>query len=466
MKALARLAKSASSGRSLLIASCGPLLAVVACAAIPLYIATKNGEAAEALSRAHLAASILAETAAYDVSQGDSTAATRSMHAVMAAEPAVRQISLLDGNRAPLVAFGDVSRDQQYEIVEVPIQRADFLRDGVPSVKGFVRVFVAPPTVSADILANMIRAELAMVLIGGAGLVAAVYLTRRVSVPLDLATQSVRALSRMELEKVNALLARGQLGELHQDIEILSHQLAQSRQREIEASQTRDLRALVSATSRETKDKQRLLDYGDKLIEKERERIANEIHDELGSGLVGIRLQAEALARKAHSLNQDSLEAIARQIVTTSTHLYDGTRNIAQQLRPEMLELLGLGGAIEEIVRQLNEAHAQCRFNYQPLPPIEDPKGELSITAFRVTQEALTNIVKHAKATNVDVTLSPAESPRHVRIVVADNGQGFGASGTEGAGLGLLGMRERIERVGGVMSVKSDAAGTVLTFVL
>ena len=294
MNALARLARNASTERSLLIASCGPLLAVAVCAAISLYFAVTSIGVAEATFRARLAASVLASTAIYDLSQGDRTAATRSMRGVMAAEPAIRQIALLDSNRTPLLAIGEVSRDDRYEPMEVPFQQVE-PGQGVPAIKGFVRVFAAPPAISAETRANLIRAELVILLVGCAGLGAAAHLTRRVSVPLASATQSVRALSRMELENVSTSSATGELGELNQDIENLSQHLAQSRQREHDTltSQTRDLRALLSATSRETKDKQRLLDYGDKLIEKERERIANEVHDQLGGGLVSIRLQAD-----------------------------------------------------------------------------------------------------------------------------------------------------------------------------
>ena len=452
----------------LLIAACAPLLAALFAAAAIVYVGIKGDQAAELSLKARLVASALAESAQYDFLQGDRAAARRSMQAVLAAEPSVRQITLLDAGRTPLLAFGEAPKDEPYESVEVALQQIDSAQEPVPRHKGYVRVFISKPQLSPSKRSHLFDAAMALLLVGAASVAAAVTLVRRVSVPLKHATRCLQGLAMSEVEQARLLPADGILGDLHGSIRTLAQHLTDSQERGQAqlASQTRDLHALLSATARETKDKQRLLDYGDKLIEKERERIASEIHDQLGGGLVSIRLQAEALARRAKNLGQEGLESIARQIVSTLTELYDGTRSITRQLRPEVLEMLGLGGAIEEMVRHLDESHPQCRFKYQPISPVPDPKGEYSITAFRVVQEALTNIIKHAKAKNVDVTLSSAEGPRHLRIVVADDGQGMEQSKGDGAGLGMMGMQERVERVGGVMSIKSDGTGTVLTFVL
>lgn len=464
----ARSAKRVSIETRLLVAACAPLLAALLCAASVVYVGIRGDEAAELKLRARLVASALAESAQYDFLQGDRAAARRSMQAVLAAEPSVRQITLLDGGRTPLLAFGEAPRDEPYESVEVALQQVDAGQEPVPRHKGYVRVFISKLELSSSKRAHLVEAGIALVLVGVASVVAVVSLIRRVSVPLESAARCLHDVSKFELEQARLLPLDGVMGDVHGSIRTLAEHLMESQERGQAqlASQTRDLHALVSATARETRDKQRLLDYGDKLVEKERERIASEIHDQLGGGLVSIRLQAEALARKAKHLGQEGLESIARKIVSTSTELYDGTRSITRQLRPEVLEMLGLGGAIEEMVRQLDESHPHCRFRYQPISPVPDPKGEYSITAFRVVQEALTNIIKHAKAKNVDVTLSTAEAPRHLRIVVADDGQGMEKSKSEGTGLGMMGMKERIERVGGVMSVKSDGTGTALTFVL
>ena len=461
-------AKRVSIEARLLIAACAPLLAALLCAATIVYVGIKGDQAADLTLKARLVASALAESAQYDFLQGDRAAARRSMQAVLAAEPSVRQITLLDAGRTPLLAFGEVPKDEPYESVEVALQQVDSGQEHVPRHKGYVRVFISSPQLSSSKRSHLLEAGIALFLVGVASVAAAVSLVRRVSVPLENAARCLHGLSKFEVEQARLLPLDGVLGDLHGSIRTLAQHLTDSQERGQAqlTSQTRDLHALLSATAREAKDKQRLLDYGDKLIEKERERIASEIHDQLGGGLVSIRLQAEALARKAKNLGQEGLESIARQIVSTLTELYDGTRSITRQLRPEVLEMLGLGGAIEEMVRQLDESHPQCRFKYQPISPVPDPKGEYSITAFRVVQEALTNIIKHAKAKNVDVTLSSAEGPRHLRIVVADDGQGMEKSKGEGTGLGMMGMQERVERVGGVMSIKSDGTGTVLTFVL
>ncbi|MCW7536751.1 histidine kinase [Aquabacterium sp. A7-Y] len=457
----------------LLVAASLPLpVLLVACAGI-VYLAIQGNAEAELLARAELAASALAESAQYDLIQGDKAAARRSMQAVIAADPSIKQITLLDGRRNPLLAFGEVPQDEPYATVEVPMQVVDSARADAHTAasqhKGFVRVFVASPQLESGKRIQLAIWMSVLLAAGGMCGVLALQLTRQVSRPIEEAASAIQALARSEPPpRETTAVFRGELGALHAAIEQVAQQLAGSRQRQQEAIavQTRDLQAAVSAAARSARENQRLLAYGDRMVEEERQRIALELHDTINAELVSLRLRAETIASRTAACEQPEIESMARHIVATANDLYSSTRNIVTQLRPELLETLGLSGAIEEMVRRMDNTHPDCNFEYRSSIPASDLPNNLSITAFRVAQEAISNVIKHADAKHVAVALDREAPPHRLRLVVADDGQGLKAVAGEGAGLGMIGMRERVERQGGVFSVTSGDAGTVITALL
>jgi two-component system sensor histidine kinase UhpB len=175
--------------------------------------------------------------------------------------------------------------------------------------------------------------------------------------------------------------------------------------------------------------------------EAERARIASGLHDEVGQVLTGVLLQLD---------DPETKRAVRRAI--------DEVRRIARELRPEMLEQLGLVSALTELSRRFAESsgiQVERRFA-QPLPPLSE-EAELAI--YRVAQESLTNVARHAGATSVAVALEPgAES---VVLRVSDDGHGMPeAPALNGRG-GLRGMRERALLVGGALAIKHGGAGGV-----
>ena len=147
--------------------------------------------------------------------------------------------------------------------------------------------------------------------------------------------------------------------------------------------------------------------------------------------------------------------------------VYDAARNIVKSLRPEIIDTLGLEQAIKELVHHYDSVHPECVFavtDHSPLPSIG---GAIAITAYRVVQEALTNIVKHAKARHATVALNHEAPANVLAIVVVNDGIGFEATtATPSAGIGLLGMRERVGAVGGSISIASSSAGTQISISL
>ena len=193
--------------------------------------------------------------------------------------------------------------------------------------------------------------------------------------------------------------------------------------------------------------------------EEERASIAREIHDELGQVLTGLKMDVTWLAAR--------LEEKALLHKTASMcELIDATiravRRISAGLRPEVLDDMGLLAGIGWQAKEFQKRTGiRCRVKL----PTEGAgfDAELSINAFRIFQEILTNVARHAKATRVEVALSAA--PDRLVLEVADNGVGIAAGKLNGKGsLGLLGMRERALRLGGEVSIDgAPRRGTRIT---
>ena len=185
--------------------------------------------------------------------------------------------------------------------------------------------------------------------------------------------------------------------------------------------------------------------------EAERLRIARGLHDEVGQVLTGVLLQLDALATAGGDRDADIAET--KQAVRGAL---EEVRRIARELRPEMLEQLGLVSALTELSRRFAEQSGiQVRQAFADgLPRLSDA-GELAV--YRVAQESLTNVARHAGASTVEVSLRPG--PGSVVLRVSDNGRGIGENGVVNGHGGLRGMRERALLVGGALAVKPARGG-------
>lgn len=201
-------------------------------------------------------------------------------------------------------------------------------------------------------------------------------------------------------------------------------------------------------------------------LDEERRRIAGEIHDAVNAAVLVIRLHAEGIVSQAAAAGHAGIEKQARSIVETANQAYAGMRRVSRQLRPEVLDALGLGGAIAAMVRDLDTAHATCHFELARAAPEPNPPPKVAATAYRVAQEALSNSAKYAQANSVQVSLAAEPAPWHLRMTIVDNGRGFDTGQGASGGLGILGMRERVAACGGQLTLDSDGTGTRITVLL
>jgi signal transduction histidine kinase len=195
-------------------------------------------------------------------------------------------------------------------------------------------------------------------------------------------------------------------------------------------------------------------------LEAERRRIAGDLHDVVGHALVNMKHQMGPILtvlRKEGKAEVKQLESITSILDNT----IEDIKRIQQDLRPSMLEDLGLLVTIRWLCREFSEAHPDIRV--EPDIHIEEKEvpASLKLVIFRIAQEALNNIAKHSKADLVHLSLSRAKA--QIALTISDDGKGFDVKANARHGLGLVSMRERTELSQGCFSTESlEGQGTTV----
>ena len=203
--------------------------------------------------------------------------------------------------------------------------------------------------------------------------------------------------------------------------------------------------------------------------EEERTRIALEVHDVLGQALTGLKLDVAWVHKRITESIEPAQHAAVLARLVSARELLDSTiqsvRDIATTLRPGVLDELGLEAAVEWQAREFqHRTGIVCDTTIWPRNMVLEP--EQSTALFRIFQEILTNVARHAQATNVSIRLE--QSGEHVSLQVGDNGRGI--SGVEQSGpeaFGLLGMRLRAQQQGGSFDIQGiSGTGTTVTVLI
>ena len=200
--------------------------------------------------------------------------------------------------------------------------------------------------------------------------------------------------------------------------------------------------------------------------ETDRARIARDLHDGLGQQLAVLHLGLDGVSRSA-----DDVEAVRQQVKRlkdTATEVSYQIGRIAWELRPVALDELGLRTAIQTYIETMS-THCDLEFDLHIALGDQRLDPGVEIALYRAVQEGVTNVVKHADATRVCITLGLAA--HEVRLVIEDNGKGFAEKdndtpGSASGGLGLLGMRERMSLVGGNLEVENAPGGGATLLIL
>lgn len=437
---------------------------------------------------ARLIASLLAESAEYGVVSENLSYMDRTARWLLSVDNSIWRVEVLDSAKRPLMQITNdkvtrkglrefeapISRealavstfdfDDQPEVSEAPDKARTSLTRG-PTV-GYVRVSISPSARLAKqrerTLVGSAIALTALTLSVLLGLALAIGLTR----PLSKTIAAVRSIRRGEFAVRMNSTAGGELGELQAAIMDMAGDLDRFR-RDLEGqvlARTRELEVARDDAVKSNTERMRLIQKVNSAIEEERRYIANEIHDHLNAQVILVRLEAQRilkLASKEDARNAlRDIAARAQAILDCASQLYEMARDIVRRLRPEVIDTLGLRDALEEMVGYYDRLHPQVRFAFHADGDFSELTSETSIAAYRLVQEALSNVVKHSGATSSSVRLLRPGGATVLRIEVLDNGKGFDRERVE-PGIGLIGMRERVHGLDGTLEISSaENSGT------
>ena len=194
-----------------------------------------------------------------------------------------------------------------------------------------------------------------------------------------------------------------------------------------------------------------------RLQEQERSRIARELHDELAQLCVGIRVEAAGIEQETRGRDLPGVANGARAIRDAVDHLHGVVREMLTRLRPPMLDALGLEASLRALASGWTKRH-DIACTVQVTPCCDSLADEVQVTLYRVAQEALTNVARHACAARVELVLESVQDGQALQMTVDDDGQGMSMGGRSG-GLGLTGMAERLAALGGSLDLVPSARG-------
>jgi len=449
----------------------------------------------ELAERGRILARALAETSEYNVISGNLADLRLTIKGLVQSDASVYRIEVIGTNgKSAVSVVSEQPIQPERRVFEVPIRKQVmwinlFPDNGAPHVSapgdtppstrsaevvGRVRVTMSPTNMLARQLRRF-RIELAIAVLGlaASGLLAW-YLARSLTVPLQEAIGVLRRIRGGEYRVHLPVTTGGEVGELQASIGEMSEALESAKQ-DLEnkvAERTRDLLASRNEALRADADKRKLIQKVNNIIEDERKSIALEIHDELNASLIAVRLEAQTighLAAKAAPGTDagpvlEQIRAKAQAITKLALDLYANGRRLVRRLRPEVLDMLGLHGAVEEMAGHYRNSGIDVDFDADG--DFASIGNDLAISAYRIVQEALSNVMKHAHAGHVGIALALSEADRMLRIEVRDDGAGFDPA-VASEGIGIIGMRERVAALGGTMDVHSaPGAGTRVAIAL
>ena len=314
-----------------------------------------------------------------------------------------------------------------------------------------------------EVLAPARTLQYRLMLIGGIFSVPAFFLTwglsRSIVRPLKFLSASARRIAEGNLNDSIPPLGQDEIGQLAHNLDSMRAALKESIARNQEW--TRELEHRVQERTKELEESQvargELLRKVISVQEEERKRIARELHDDTSQSLATLVMAIDT-AIAAPSQSSREWEERLKNMKSLAVNSLEGTHQMIFNLRPAMLDDLGLLAALRwyaecRLQSQSTKVHVEVIGDEHRLP------SQVETTVFRVCQEAINNIAKHAGATTVLIEIN--FKPSSLVVEIEDDGQGFDLSSIAAVsptqGLGLLGMRERVNLIGGSLNISTKA---------
>jgi signal transduction histidine kinase len=215
-----------------------------------------------------------------------------------------------------------------------------------------------------------------------------------------------------------------------------------------------------SQIAERTRELNELARYLQQVREREKRKFARNLHDEMGSLLISAKMDVENVSSLLERQAQPELVARLQRAQEALEQAVVTKRRIVEEMHPTLLDNLGLAAAVEwEVSETCRRADLEFAIEF---PEDMDLPGEVSITLFRVVQEALANTIKHAAAANVTVTMAIADS--NISLLVEDDGVGIADSARTNGGVhGIAEMRQRVRSLDGELAIRRrPGAGTIV----
>jgi signal transduction histidine kinase len=301
-----------------------------------------------------------------------------------------------------------------------------------------------------------------LVAIAGGSIIAGSFvawlLTALLSRPVIAATRVARRVHQGDLSQRIPVSADDEFGELARAFNLMIDRLVYSQQT-LEATNQRlsarnqELSLLGEELKQRDATRARLLAQAVRAQEQERERISRELHDETGQALTALLVQLKVLEKQR---DPEAITAQAEELREIVVGALEEVRRLARDLRPATLDDLGLLPTLEGHVRTFRRTTGLDALFAADVPEDFRLPRDTELALYRVAQEALTNVARHAHATRVCVRLEQIGDILSLSVV--DNGHGFdpaSALRTAESGVGLLGIRERVDLIGGVLTLQS-----------
>ncbi|HYD79261.1 MAG TPA: ATP-binding protein [Paucimonas sp.] len=455
----------------------------------------------ELQERGNLVASTMAESSQYGVISGNLTYLERTLRGLLQVDRSIYAVEILDFAGKPLIVVSSPDEPaENMQVFEAPIRKElvdvdpfgisdqphlsdawDFRQNIRPGAAvGSVRVTMSPTSALESkrnrVLAGTLIAASFMLVAS----LLAFALARGLTDSLAATIKTVRRIREGDYRPDLPLTAGGEIAELQSSIIEMANSLGELKL-DLDGKVKERTEELAKARDRALKadaEKRRLIHKVTNALEEERKNIAIDIHDHLNAAVIVVRIELQRILSLAASVEDalgksgrpdeetlsriQQLKKLAESSLEHLKGLYAKARDLVKRLRPEVIDTLGLRDAVDEMVQHYDEIHPHCRFELDVDDGFPKLCGQIAISAFRLIQEALSNVVKHSAASNVKVRLAVGAGQRTLAISVADDGMGFDPSRTE-AGIGLIGMRERVYGLKGKLDIRSKvAAGTVI----
>jgi two-component system sensor histidine kinase UhpB len=181
-------------------------------------------------------------------------------------------------------------------------------------------------------------------------------------------------------------------------------------------------------------------------IEEVRGQIARELHDELGQQVTAIKSVGMAIAHRAKGVDTQ-IEASARMVMDCADAIYEEVHQLVTQLRPLALDRFGLQDALQDLLEEARSRHPGMQLSMLIEAPLDRLEDNLATATYRIMQESLTNALRHAQASTIDMKIIVVNNELHLEI--RDNGQGPSADWQQSGHFGVIGMSERAQGLGG-----------------